>query len=706
MKRKGKKRKGVFVILLFSLINLGVILQENMTTNSVFAYDLRINDGNYLNSAFDCVFIDIEFSSNDLKTTLCATGLNDPRDSYITIQTSTEILDWGIDRVNPEIFWGIPETEDNTNVAIAYHDYDGDGVNIAILDSGIDYNHPDLVDCYAGGYDFVEEDSQPMDVNGHGTFVAGVIAAKDDDNYVLGLVPDANIYALKILQNNGDVDGYAFEDALQWCIDTHYDSDPDNDIHIINMSFGGSDVLSYIYDDISAASELGIVLIGAAGNEGEDEVSWPANIFDVIAVGAIDENDELCDSNDWLSGSNYGNDLFVVAPGKAIMSTFPTHEVFYLHTEKGYDLYMDEMGGTSAATPIVTGMVALLLSRYPFLTNDDVRNILHDYSEQLEVGVSQGEHSYYFGYGCVNGDLIFDDEDNDGLIKYIEEEILFTNPTLTDTDGDGLGDSVEFYFSNTDPTEADIDEDGLDDSEEWATVHSDPYNPDSDNDGLLDGDEYYIYYTNPIVSDVDLDSDSDGLTNVSEVDVHNTNPTNPDSDSDGFTDGEEVLNFFTDPNDDTSLPPYEIPNPCRSFYGFPLGNGKIDLVWAHPTNYWTGNAQYTKWYFRLEIYYGGWQTIYYGTNSYKNSYQPPSTYSKYLYRVRCYNQYISTYSTAITWYGSASSGGGGGPMSFDNHVFASLKTTNISMLPVFISFLGIAFVTTKILRERSKYLLK
>ncbi|MCK4657295.1 MAG: S8 family serine peptidase, partial [candidate division Zixibacteria bacterium] len=108
----------------------------------------------------------------------------------------------------------------------------GTGVKVAIIDSGIDYNHSDLNDNYAGGYDFANDDADPMDDHGHGTHVAGTVAAEDDGSGAVGVAPEAEIYALKVIKANGSGSYSDVIAALQWAVD--------NEIQVTNNSYGSS----------------------------------------------------------------------------------------------------------------------------------------------------------------------------------------------------------------------------------------------------------------------------------------------------------------------------------------------------------------------------------------------------------------------------------------------------------------------------------
>ena len=137
----------------------------------------------------------------------------------------------------------------------------GAGVKVAVIDSGIDYTHPDLNANYAGGYDFVNNDNNPMDDNGHGTHVSGTVAAKDNGVGVVGVAPEASLYGLKVLSSSGSGSWSGIIAALQWAVD--------NGIQVTNNSYGASQnpggTVQAAFDNSAAA---GVLHVAAAGNSG------------------------------------------------------------------------------------------------------------------------------------------------------------------------------------------------------------------------------------------------------------------------------------------------------------------------------------------------------------------------------------------------------------------------------------------------------
>ena len=273
----------------------------------------------------------------------------------IPMQIIEEALPWGIDRIDAEVVQGQNK---------------GQGVRVAILDTGIDLDHPDL--RVAGNVTFVPETTSGDDDHGHGTMVAGIVAALDNEIGVVGVAPDAELYAVKVLNQNGSGVCSVILSGIEWAID--------NDMQVINMSFGSLGGLPVsIIEALQKAHQAGIVLVAGAGNAGDlDIIYGPARYEAVIAVGATDQQDARA------SFSCTGSTLELMAPGVGIPSTA---------RGGGYS----SGSGTSLSTPHVTGMAALLIaSGAP--SNVEVRQLLRDTTQDL--GAS-GWDSWH-GYGLVN----------------------------------------------------------------------------------------------------------------------------------------------------------------------------------------------------------------------------------------------------------------------------------------------------------------
>lgn len=263
----------------------------------------------------------------------------------------------------------------------------GAGIKVGIIDSGIDYNHPDLSPNYKGGYNFIEDNNDPLDDCGHGTHVAGTIAGK-----LTGVAPDAGIYSYRVLSGNtgGGCSGSSADiiDAVEMCVT--------NGINIINMSIGlnGSDPL--LKEACDNAYNQGTLIICSAGNSGgiddscdTNSIGEPASYDSCVAVTAL-----ACGTNELAifdvannKASSRGPKAEICAPGQSISSTFVTWVTPYY-----------SMQGTSMASPHVVGVAALVMSANPSLTNVQVRQRLQTGS--IDLG-SQGRDGC-FGYGLID----------------------------------------------------------------------------------------------------------------------------------------------------------------------------------------------------------------------------------------------------------------------------------------------------------------
>ncbi|MDX1776505.1 MAG: S8 family peptidase [Desulfobulbales bacterium] len=234
-----------------------------------------------------------------------------------------QVMPWGVDRIDAEWAWPLK----------------GTGVKVAVIDSGIDKNHPDL--SVAGGINFVGSllGKRPIpnrwdDDFGHGTHVGGTIAALDNAKGVVGVAPDVSLYAVKVLNR----DGIGFTSdviaGIEWAVN--------NGMHLANMSLSSNHQETALYAACNAARDAGLIMVAAAGNDGR-EVDFPAAYDSVIAVAALDSSDYVAHF------SSRGAEIDVAAPGVSIEST-----------TAGGGYATDN--GTSMAAPHVTGALALRIS--------------------------------------------------------------------------------------------------------------------------------------------------------------------------------------------------------------------------------------------------------------------------------------------------------------------------------------------------------
>ena len=266
----------------------------------------------------------------------------------------------------------------------------GAGVTVAVLDSGIDYTHPELSPNYIGGKDFENGDMDPFDDNGHGTHVAGTIAAADNDvdTSVVGVAPRANLIALKVLDENGSGSFSNVVAALDWLV-AYKAAHPGE--YVTNHSYGSSlDPGITVFKAFAKAYAAGILHVAAAGNNGNCSgkgggIGFPAIYESVIAVTAIDS------TNTRACFSSVGPDAELAAPGVEVMSTY---------LNGGYALGT----GTSMASPHVAGVAALVMSggiqdvNLNSRINDDVRTALAATAHDLGTA----GHDTLYGHGLVD----------------------------------------------------------------------------------------------------------------------------------------------------------------------------------------------------------------------------------------------------------------------------------------------------------------
>ena len=298
--------------------------------------------------------------------------------------------------------WGADHI--NADAALAAG-YSGEGVKVAVLDSGVNFNHFDLRDNFDSsanelGYDFVSDDFFPEDVYGHGTHVAGILAAASNGFGVVGVAPNAQIVALRVLDDNGEGTASRIIEALQW-IQNYNAAHPDSPIRITNNSYGTGSNSSQLEAAFDVLGSSGVLHIGSAGNDGSaagngNNVSYPAKYESVVAVAALDKN------NLRASFSSTGADVEIAAPGVSVLSTWKDSTNFagpQPFSFAGYaGEYFIEANGTSMAAPHVAGVAALLMASDANYTAEAVRNKMN--GTALDLG-GIGKDKLY-GYGMVD----------------------------------------------------------------------------------------------------------------------------------------------------------------------------------------------------------------------------------------------------------------------------------------------------------------
>ncbi|KAB2336753.1 S8 family serine peptidase [Cytobacillus depressus] len=281
------------------------------------------------------------------------------------VQTNGQIVDWSYEKV---------QAQKSKSLGLT-----GKGVKIGIIDTGVSTSHPDLK--VAGGVSFVESSPFYNDDEGHGTHVAGIIAALDNEIGSVGLAPDAEIYAIKTLNSYGEGNQSDVIAGIEWAIQHRMD--------IVNLSFTAPEGSLLLNEAIRKAYNSGMILVAASGNSVQPltvgtDVLFPARYPEVIAVGAIGDNNEL------TAFSYFGKGLEFVAPGMRVYSTYNGY-VDGVFREYAY------MSGTSMAAPFVTGVAALYKEAYPTLSNHNIRLLM----QQSALDLGEPGRDNLYGYGLV-----------------------------------------------------------------------------------------------------------------------------------------------------------------------------------------------------------------------------------------------------------------------------------------------------------------
>ena len=296
-----------------------------------------------------------------------------------------EVLPWGTERVGASRVWlGMEGLLPNV----------GSGCRVALLDTGIDYTHPDLAACYAGGIDLVNNDEDPKDDNGHGTAMAGLIAAADDGSNsggrnsgysVVGVAPGAKLYAVKVLGAQAGGSYSQVIAGLEWA--------KDNSIKAVCLGLGGQQNSRALQMACDACWSSGMLLAAATGNDGSGMVGFPARYRSVLAVAAVDGEGAHAPF------SNYGDAVDLCGPGVEVLTTMPTYPV-YLTTAYSYRESYDYLSGSSLAAAYVTGVAALGWARDNGITTQQMCRRLCDTAADLGT---PGKDPY-FGYGLVKAE--------------------------------------------------------------------------------------------------------------------------------------------------------------------------------------------------------------------------------------------------------------------------------------------------------------
>ena len=293
-------------------------------------------------------------------------------------------------------------------------------VVIAILDTGVDLDHPDLVNNIVSGYNFVNDSLPPDDEFDHGTPCAGIAAASiNNDIGIAGVCPECSIMSVKVLNDDGSGDWAIISEGIVWASDHGAD--------VISLSLGGGQYQEVLESAVNYSVANGSVTIAASGNINTNMDFYPASYDQCIAVGAMSpccerkQGVNSCDAEPgW--GSTYGDQIDFVAPGVRIFATAKRAG------------YWTDFNGTSSACPHVAGIAGLMLSKNPYLNPDTIREMLRVSADDI------GEPGYDIetGYGKVNayesillvpnavsGDINLDGTVNVADVVILVDEILF-----------------------------------------------------------------------------------------------------------------------------------------------------------------------------------------------------------------------------------------------------------------------------------------
>ena len=330
-----------------------------------------------------------------------------PNDAYFGKQ-------WFLDNTGQEIIPGVHGTPDADIDAAEAWDIETGSPNvvIAIVDSGIDYTHPDLsgkiwnntdeipnngIDDDTNGYiddvmgwDFYYMDNDPKDGNGHGTTCAGLAAASTDNSVgIAGVARKCMIMPVQSANELWSSSWTSLSAGIRYAAD--------NGADIISMSWAATGVPSVIKDAVNYAYGKGVFLCASTGNYNTSTKYYPAAYDNVTAVAATNENDGRCSPEDWGpgNGSNYGDWVDIAAPGNLIYTTMPSYYVWFNGPPWYFTQNYTFGWGTSASSPIVAGVAALLLSKDPSLTPDEIKTLLCE-------NVDPYNSTEYIGTGRLN----------------------------------------------------------------------------------------------------------------------------------------------------------------------------------------------------------------------------------------------------------------------------------------------------------------
>lgn len=284
------------------------------------------------------------------------------REEVLSIQEAKQKMGWEITAFD------LPKTWESTQ---------GEGVTVAVLDTGVDLDHEDLVGNLLQGKNFVEKNTSPMDFNSHGSHICGSICAVNNDLGIVGVAPKTKVVPVKVLDNKGSGNPRDVADGILWAADQKVD--------FITMSLGSPNPIPEVHRAIQYAASKGVIVWCAAGNAGKTHnIFYPAAYSETIGIGAIDEK------FDRASFSCTGPDLDFLAPGVKILSTVPKN-------------WYAVLSGTSMANPFAVGVGCLLLSHKKKKNLELPLNSAKDYIDFLKnYTISINKDKIFEGFGIID----------------------------------------------------------------------------------------------------------------------------------------------------------------------------------------------------------------------------------------------------------------------------------------------------------------
>lgn len=271
--------------------------------------------------------------------------------------------------------WGLA----NYDIPDQWRETRGEGVRVAVLDTGIEATHPDLAGCIDDARDFTGSRFGSEDRVGHGTHVAGTIAARQNNQGVVGVAPECRLLVAKVLGDDGSGSGRSVVEGIDWACEAGAD--------VLSMSLGSRSDDRAIHAAIKRAVAAGKFVVCAAGNEGRpDSVNYPAKWPQTLSIGAVDRRGHVA------RFSSRGDQVDVCAPGEDVLSTY---------LDGGYA----KLSGTSMATPFVSGVVALLVAKHRKLggtTPIDTQAELIEHLRRTAVDAGPRGKDPNYGYGLID----------------------------------------------------------------------------------------------------------------------------------------------------------------------------------------------------------------------------------------------------------------------------------------------------------------